>query len=241
MSGRPTIEPDPSSRDHAPGPGWGRTNPAWNQSPSRPKRVAGSPAAAQSLPQGPPSDPGAAPLSAVQSPAVSLQQFTLKRNRTAPVALVLIAVTLFTAILYFGTRPDAPGSPTPTTTPTAPRTIPSLPTGGAFASSIRFESDAVAGTFSVNEAHWDGSTLVVDVTVQVDRGSLSYQFLAMDIASGDITEPLPPSRPGDLPEGTVTTGQQQSGTIRVTKERGDTQILLGEVSGRNLTMLAVKG
>ena len=32
-----------------------------------------------------------------------------------------------------------------------------------------------------------------------------------------------------------------AGTVRFTKDRGDTQILLGEIGGRNLTMLAVRG
>lgn len=153
----------------------------------------------------------------------------------------MVAVATFAAILFFGARPDVLGSSSPSPTPTAPRTTASLPTGGDFANSIRFESSRVAGTFTINESFWEDSTLVADVTVAVERGYLDYQFLGMDMASGDVSAPDPAAHPSDLLGGTVYEGDQVSGTVRFTKSRGDTQILLGEVGGRNLTMLAVKG
>lgn len=174
---------------------------------------------------------------------MTLAQFVPKRNRSGPIALVFVATAVLGAMIFFGTRPGVlnPSATASSAKPTAPRTTPVLPTGGDFATSIRFESDRVAGVFDINDSFWESSTLVVDVTVSVERGSLDYQFLAMDMASGDVTMPDVPSEPSDLRGGIITAGGEDTGTIRFTKNHGDTQILLGEAGGRNLTMLAVKG
>ena len=157
---------------------------------------------------------------------------------------LFLTLAVVAAILYFGLRPETLGasdgsdsSPTPTSAPT----MPSLPTGGAFAGSINFASDRVSGVFAINESNWEGSTLVVDVTIAVEWGSLSYDFLAMDMASGDVIPSNLPAYPSDLSDGTLNAGEQVSGTVRFTKERGDTQVLLGDAGRSNLTMLAVKG
>lgn len=157
--------------------------------------------------------------------------------------MVAIAVLVFVSLIYFGTRPEGLGNPSSgaSPTPTVSRTPPSLPPEGEYANSIRFESDRVAGNFTINESHWDHSTLVVDITLSVERGSLNYQFLAMDMVSGEVTLADPPSEPYDLPGGTLTAGQTERGRVRITKSPGDTQVLLGDTFGRNLTMLAVKG
>jgi len=175
---------------------------------------------------------------------VTIEQFQPRRNRTGPLLLVVVALAVVAAILYFGLRPETLGasdgsdsSPTPTSAPT----MPSLPTGGAFADSINFASDRVSGVFAINESNWEGSTLVVDVTIAVEWGSLSYDFLAMDMASGDVIPSNLPAYPSDLSDGTLNAGEQVSGTVRFTKERGDTQVLLGDAGRSNLTMLAVKG
>ena len=119
--------------------------------------------------------------------------------------------------------------------------MPSLPAGGAVAESVNLAAHRGAGGCAVNESNWEGSTLVVDVTIAVEWGSLSYDFLAMDMASGDVIPSNLPAYPSDLSDGTLNAGEQVSGTVRFTKERGDTQVLLGDAGRSNLTMLAVKG
>ncbi len=131
----------------------------------------------------------------------------------------------------------AEGTPTPSRTA---RTTPSVATGDEFANSIAFENDRVAGTFSITDSRWESGDLVVNVTVAVDRGSISYVFLAMDMPTGNITLANPPQA-GDLQEGTVDTGESVSGILRFTKNRDDTQVLLSDTGGRTITMLAVKG
>lgn len=178
-------------------------------------------------------------------PTVSIDQFTHRRSRLGPALLVIAAILVFVAILYIGTRPGMLGgngaSPTPSATPTAPRTTPSLPTGGEFANSIQFASDRLSGTFTINDSRWSGERLEVDVTISVDQGTLDYIFFAMDMESADFFEPEPSGGPSALYEGTIQTGERVSGTLTFYKNRGDTQIVLGEYAGRNLTMLAIKG
>lgn len=252
MSTQPADNQGQPSQVVSHGPGawaWGPPNPAWSQPStawSQPATVSqplpgpvpsAQPGVLPSTNPGQPTVPGSAP-----SGNLTVATFAPRRRRAGPVALTVVAVTVFAALLYFGTRPDVliPGA-SPSPTPTTSRPSTSLPTGGNFANSIRFESSRVAGTFTINDSFWTDSTLVAEVTVAVERGYLDYQFLAMDMASGDVTSPDLPSSPSDLLGGTIYQGEQVSGTVRFTKNRGDTQILLGEVGGRNLTMLAVKG
>ena len=225
---------------------WGRPNSAWGR-PAADWRAPEAPAAVPAAPR----EELPAPPTRTQrlgdrrhAPSVTIEQFQPRRNRTGPLLLVVVALAVVAAILYFGLRPETLGasdgsdsSPTPTSAPT----MPSLPTGGAFADSINFASDRVSGVFAINESNWEGSTLVVDVTIAVEWGSLSYDFLAMDMASGDVIPSNLPADPSDLSDGTLNAGEQVSGTVRFTKERGDTQVLLGDAGRSNLTMLAVKG
>lgn len=249
---QPPTNPEPRGPSPAAGQpqnstGWGQPNHAWGQ-------VAGSwnqPQAGQVAPPAAPristhpETPGQEPVGPAPTPTITIDQFTPKRNRTGPIILVIVAVVVFAAILYLGTRPDSlsttGASASASPTPTAPRTTPSLPTGGDFATSIRFQSDRVAGNFSIENSRWEGSTLVVEVTVAVERGQLNYQFLSMDMTSGDVALSDDPTTADELRGGTIQAGEQVNGSVRFTKERGDTQILLGDVNGRNLTMLAVKG
>lgn len=225
---------------------WGRANSAWNR-PADAWRAPEAPAAVPAAPR----EELRAPPTGIQrlgdgrhQPSVTIEQFQPRRNRTGPLLLVVVALAVLAAILYFGLRPETVGGSEgsgPSPTPTAARTMPSLPTGGAFADSINFASDRVSGVFAINESNWEGSTLVVDVTIAVEWGSLSYDFLAMDMASGDVIPSNLPAYPSDLSDGTLDAGEQVSGTVRFTKERGDTQVLLGDAGRSNLTMLAVKG
>lgn len=229
----------PASQGHdqwtQPNSAWGRPSGAW-QAPEDANPVPAAPREPE------PSPPDAQPTGAAPRPTVTIDQFRPRRNRTGPIALIVVAIAVLATIVYLGTRPDAgDASADPTPTPSAVRPIPSLPTGGEFANSIAFESDRVAGTFGINDSYWEDSTLVVDVTIAVDWGSLSYNFLAMDIASGEVTPAELPSEPSDLPGGPVNAGERTSGTVRFTKTPGDTQVLLGDTGFTNLTMLAVKG
>ena len=50
-----------------------------------------------------------------------------------------------------------------------------------------------------------------------------------------------PMQTTDLEGGLVEAGESVTGTVRITKPRGDTQLILSDLAGRNLTMLAIKG
>lgn len=239
----PTQSPDNQNPPTpAPASSWGTPNTAWGQSPGPWHQDSAADAPASAAPELPPDQP-ATPALAQSSPqpSISLRQFTPKRNRLAPWLLVLVGALVFAGILWFGTRPLADLTPATSPTPTVSRDKPNLPANGEFASSIAFQSERLSGVFTINDHHWDGSKLVLNLTIQVDTGSLNYSFLAMDIQTGNITEMDEPSGPDALRGGTVKAGEQVTGTISVTKNRSDTQIVLSDRDSRNITMLAVKG
>lgn len=225
---------------------WGRPDSAWSRPADgwrAPQDNAPVPAAPRQERHAPPIQ--TRPLGEEQrQPSTTIEQFQSRRNRTGPLLLVIVAMAVLSALLYLGLRPETIGGSADSNqspSPTAARTMPSLPTGGAFADSIDFASDRVSGRFTINASNWEGSTLVVNVTIAVEWGSLNYDFLAMDMASGDVVSANLATHPSDLPGGTLTAGEQATGTVRFNKERGDTQVLLGDAGHSNLTMLAVKG
>lgn len=236
----------PNSSQQGPTPNWGQPNPAWGrpapawggQPLTNPRQP---PAAPRNIPSR--SIPGSAPLGAPTQPTVSLDQYRPRRSRGPVILIAILAVAVIAGVLYFGLRPDPTPSSAPSSSTSAsatPRPTSSPVSPGQNATSVPFESERVSGVFSINHAHWEGSTLVVNVTIQVDSGSLSYKFMTMDVSTGGIYEVLAPSNSGDLRGGTISAGNSATGNVRVQKPYGDTQLLLSDANtSRNLTMLVV--
>lgn len=250
---RPPDPSDPQATSQG-GSAWGQQTPPWGQGGSAWGQTSGSwnqPGGQPTSPQQPATAPRHAPgyspadeqpaQTTRQQPSISIQQFAPRRNRLAPLVLAIVAVIAFVAIWWLAIRPNPEASPEASATPTATRTMPSMPPSGEYANSTPFSSNGLAGTFTINDSWWDGSTLSVDITLQVDTGVLKYRFLVMDMASGDIQ--VMSSAPGldGLSEATLSAGQSISGVVQVDKDRGDSQIVLSQTTGNNLTMLAVKG
>ena len=251
----------PQQQGPAGAPGWGQPNSAWgqpnqawggqpNQAWGAPPNAEGgwqAPAAPRYQPGEPEPQQDSAPFGRQQQPTVTIEQFKPPRNRLLPILVVVVLVAVVTGLLYFGLRPDPigqGGTPSPGSSPSAsssPRRTITPPPPGEFATETLFESDRVAGLFKLNSSHWEGDTLVADVTIEVDRGSISYAFFTMDMATGDVYEPDLPMQTTDLEGGLVEAGESVTGTVRITKPRGDTQLILSDLAGRNLTMLAIKG
>lgn len=220
---------------------WRQPSGAWNQAPAQfgPRRQAVD-ASPQASGDSQPAEQAA--QTTVRQPAISIEQFKPRRNRLAPLVLAVVAVVAFAGIWWLAIRPSPEVTPGASPTPTVVRSAPSVPPAGEFANSTPFSSNGLTGTFTINDSWWDDdSTLSVNVTVQVDTGVLRYRFLVMDMASGDIQVMHAGPAPDGLAEGTLSAGESVTGVVQVTKERGDTQIVLSESTGNNVTMLAVKG
>ncbi|NLA30036.1 MAG: hypothetical protein GX875_10390 [Propionibacterium sp.] len=222
------------------GSAWRQTSSSWNQpneqsdahgqDPATPPHANGS-AASDELP---------VETTATQ-PSVSIQQFKTRRSKLAPILLALIAVVAFFGIWWLAVRPGTEAASEATPTPTAVRTMPSLPPSGEYANSTPFSANGLDGTFTINDSWWEGSTLSVDLTIQVDTGLLKYRLLVMDMASGDIQLMEAAPGPDGLSEGTLSAGESVTGVVQVDKTPGDSQIVLSQTNGNNLTMLAVRG
>lgn len=154
---------------------------------------------------------------------------------------LLVVGALLLALGFVASRTaDEPETvTTPTPTPAYTPTVP-LPTGGQFSNSITFTSSAGAGTLTIDDSRWEDQTLILTVRIEMTSGRLDFSFLAMDMATGDVS--IPDQLPGDLPDQVIVAGEQVTGTVRFTKARGDTQVILSDMEARNnVTMLAVKG
>lgn len=220
---------------------WRQNTGSWNQTnaDTRPGAPSTQPLPQDSTRQASSQEPGRP--ADTREPSISVQQFAPRRNRLLPILLAVAAVVAFLGLWWLASRPDSDPEEGPAPTPTISRTAPSVPPSGEFANSTPFGSNGMSGTFTVNDSSWDGSTLSVNVTVQLDAGQLKYRFLAMDMASGDIDVMTAGPGSDGLSEGILTEGESITGVIQIVKERGDTQIVLSQTSGDNVTMLAVKG
>lgn len=250
----PAQQPPNSAWQQQPNQAWGtQPNQAWGAQPNQnwgpPTAAApGGPSAPRHIP-GQPDQPtaGQQPLGAPRQPSISIEQFQPpRRNRLLPILLIIVVAAVVAGLLYYGLRPDPIGqssagpSASPASSSASPKRTVTPPAPGEYASETLFESDRVSGLFKLNGSHWEGDTLVADVTIEVDTGSLNYAFFTMDMATGDVYEPNAPSQASDLPGGTIQAGESATGTVRITKPHGDTQLILGDLAGRSLTMLAIK-
>lgn len=213
---------------------WGTPNPAWNRIGSLSRDWSLNPTP---TPQPVPSQTP----TVAETPVASMDQYRAPRRRGPLLITLLVVGALLLALGFVASRTaDEPETvTTPTPTPAYTPTVP-LPTGGQFSNSITFTSSAGAGTLTIDDSRWEDQTLILTVRIEMTSGRLDFSFLAMDMATGDVS--IPDQLPGDLPDQVIVAGEQVTGTVRFTKARGDTQVILSDMEARNnVTMLAVKG
>jgi hypothetical protein len=116
---------------------------------------------------------------------------------------------------------------------------------------IEFTTSTGSGALQIVDHGWNsdgsdvdspGSLLTVAVLVTCDRGTLTYgadSFQAFD-RNGDLfdAEVLPDS-PSALEFGTLSAGQQVSGTVAFDIPRGGVTLLMSDESSRTVTALKV--
>ncbi len=170
---------------------------------------------------------------------VTLLDRAQPQSRKGIIAFLIFSIAL--GALVFFTQPAQQTTTVSSPSPTSARPLPSPRSAGSYEGSIPFASSDVSGIFTVNSSAWEGNTLIANVTIEVHEGSLAYSFIFIDTDDGDISPSDRPRRRSDLYEGILEEGQRITGTIRCTKKRGDTNIILRDRGRNNLTTIRVAG
>jgi hypothetical protein len=157
------------------------------------------------------------------------------------VAVVVLIVTIASVV---AAREDVrQATPPPTVAPAEP-----LPTDDH---KIEFTTSTGSGVLEITAHGWDsdgrdtqqpGSLLTVAVRISCESGILTYgpdSFQAFD-RSGELFEPeVVAGSSTALPSGTLSAGQQATGTVAFDISRGGVTLLMSEDSSRTVTALRV--
>lgn len=246
---KPSAPTDPNSAQNQQASAWNQGNVAWHQSASSWNHSEPSTPGTGHQPSAPrqlaPEDDPVISGQFGQRPTVARTSRTPRpgphRRRLAPLLLSLAAIIAFLGVWWLAGRTD--NQPEPEQTPTATRTVPSVPPSGEYRKSIPFSSGSLSGTFTVNESHWEDSLLLANVTIHVDSGDLQYRFFAMSVTTNPEPKRMDAAPgPDGLKQGELLkAGDSATGVVQIYKERGPTAIILGTTAQKNLAMLKVKG
>ncbi len=174
------------------------------------------------------------PLGPQAAPKTSIAEFAPPRSR-APWFIgigVLLAAVLIVVTATLPASWPGPPAPSPTPTPSPTETLGGQP--------FTTTDGRVTGRWQVVERRWDDTGVEVMVRVAVDRGTLTFAFLAF---SNDAVEVLYPSPAGDqtdfgsLP---ITAGEESAGRLYFATPRADLTLILTTEVGRQISALVVE-
>lgn len=171
-----------------------------------------------------------APLGSPDPASLSIEEFAPPRSRL-PLLLTLVAV-LAAVLIWAGTslRPPAPeatASPSPTRT--------------ANGSGLPFitPDERHSGQWEILQRRWTDSGLEVEIRIAVDRGPVSYSFVAFENTAINATEPEPGAMPPRFSGLPIQTGEEESGWLFFPLERGPATIILATAGGSQISALPV--
>ena len=175
----------------------------------------------------------------------SIEQFRNRRG-PAPLVVALVAATVVIGLLWVG---NATRTPTPVPTPSSVTATSTQPQPSSPVTSVPpdtsiivvSERDNAAATWEILAVTWDDSGVTVQIRITVTRGTLYYQFSALDSTTAAKYDAEPPSGDGELSSGVLNEGMTATGHLRFTKPRGDTMIYMRDSIGEQITALTIKG
>jgi hypothetical protein len=166
---------------------------------------------------------------------------TVTRYQSAPlwlpIVIGLVIVAIIAGLVWFGTRPAKPSTgPTPTATTPSPPECPA-PSG---AQSIPFVASVynAKGCWYIMDYSWDATGVTLTCQLTVESGTLKFGWTALDNTSSDQ---FAPTKASTLRSGSVAAGDTATGTVRFDKNQGDTEIILTDARGIQITALGIKG
>ncbi len=221
---QPPTPPEP----RVPGPGPGAPPSGWAPAP-----LSGGGRPSVQRGPAPRPEPGT-PLGGSSLAPVSIGEFAPPRSRL-PLVVTLVAA-LVAGLIWIGTSmrpPQAPPAPSPSASPSSSTSAPGLP--------FVTPDQRYAGRWEILSHQWTATGLEVEVRIAVDRGPVSYSFLAFGNNDVQATEAEPGSQQPQFSWSPIPSGGEETGWLLFRLERGATTIILAEAGGSQIAALPVTG
>ncbi len=170
--------------------------------------------------------------------SVKIDEFAPPRSR---LPLVVIVVALLVAgLIWAGTawRGQSPLPAAPSPSPSAP-----TPVATPSSSGLPFVTpdQRYSGRWEILKHQWTDSGLEVEIRLAVDKGPVSYSFLAFGNNDVQATSSSPGSQNPKFNGLPLQTGDEATGWLFFPLERGASTIILATASGNQMSALAVAG
>ncbi len=175
------------------------------------------------------------PLGAPSPTSNTINSYVPPRSRTP----WLIGIGLVIVVAVIAALTNLPGTwlaPQSSTRPSVSPSASTTPNGFPFSS----KDERITGRWEVLDKRWSDDGLHVELRIAVDRGTLSYSFLAFANQSAEVVYPEPGSDDPALGDGTIVAGQERTGWLYFPTPRDNTTIILGDGLGRQLSALVVE-
>lgn len=196
----------------------------------------------QPFPQ--PGQPGRDPRAPMGAPipaAVGIEQFQQKRSRT-PVVATIAVLALVALGIVLGTRAMSRPAAAPASSVAPSITVTPQSTAGNNALSVPFDNDIddASGTWTITNYEWSGDSLLVTLSVHVDKGTQAMRFFAISNDSETRSyDPASSGRADDLLNKQAPAGSTLKGTVRFAMPHQPSTIFLTAANGRQVSALVV--
>lgn len=185
-----------------------------------------------------------APLGERPPERVSIDEFRTPKRRTPLIVGIVTGVVLIAIVVaaFFLMRPGG-GTASPTPTPTTPPIPSSTRTPTAQGSPWVSKSDNASGWWEITSERWTSSNeVVVEISIEVDSGSLSYDFYAWNNNETSRATHMSSSAPSpQLRAGRVGTGQKVKGYVSFRIAQGPGTVLMMNDNLDAVSGLPLKG
>ena len=229
MSGytyHPTITEDPTQPQQPPEPD-NQSGSSWG-SRQRTPRASGYSQAHPSIPQR-----AYEPLSPGWSTPNSIDNYKPKSHIGLYIGIVVLIVVAVIGAFLLNSLPGPEEKPTNTTAPWPTPT--DTRTGG-----IAFDNGSVKGYWLITKTAWSSHSVTITVEIQVDSGTLYYDFYAYGLDDRSQNTPTYEG-PQALEPGFAGPDQVVRGTITFEVPRQDLTLVLAGSFGTQLSALTVSG
>ncbi len=150
------------------------------------------------------------------------------------IALAVVVVAAVLAVVFL--RPQPAPAPQPTAAPSSQPTA----SGPGMPFSLP-NTTGNEGRWQILDQSWDGDQLTVKVRIDVDKGTISYGFVAFSNSGVDVYDPVDGAPAPQLDTGRLSAGESVEGYVRLEIPRGPATLILTTSAGRQISALPISG